>query len=167
MPFVNANIRVFRIGPVSSAKGSHDQPPGQGEPVLWPRPCIGPQAAKRAQQPCVNRLEVRALLAYFQGLGANTTATDVSANGSVVVGNVTNQGPFYWTQGNGFVLLRDSSGNILGDLYKATSVSGDGSVIVGGSPTPGFAFAFRWANGVAALIPQLKGIVSTANSVST
>ena len=121
----------------------------------------------RAQQPCVNRLEVRALLAYFQGLGANTTATDVSANGSVVVGNVTNQGPFYWTQGNGVVLLRDSSGNILGDLYKATSVSGDGSVIVGGNPTPGFAFAFRWANGVAALIPQLKGIVSTANSVST
>jgi len=40
-------------------------------------------------------------------------------------------------------------------------------VIVGGNPTPGFAFAFRWANGVAALIPQLKGIESTANSVST
>ncbi len=121
----------------------------------------------RAEQPCVNRLEVRALLATFQGLGADTTATDVSANGSVVVGNVIDQGPFYWTQGNPVVLLRDSSGNILGDLYEATSVSGDGSVIVGGNPTPGFAFAFRWANGVAAPIPQLKGIVSTANSVST
>ena len=48
----------------------------------------------RVHQPCVNPLEVRALLASFQGLGANTTATDVSANGSVVVGNVNAQGPF-------------------------------------------------------------------------
>ena len=40
-------------------------------------------------------------------------------------------------------------------------------MIVGGNPAPGFAYAFRWANGVAAPIPQLKGIASTANSVST
>jgi uncharacterized membrane protein len=85
----------------------------------------------------------------------------------MVVGNVNNQGPFYWTQANGVVLLRNSSGNTLGDLYEATSISGDGSVIVGGNPTPGFAFAFRWTKGVAALIPQLKGVVSSASSVST
>ena len=62
----------------------------------------------RVQQPCVMSLEVRALMASFQGLGAGTSATAVSADGSVVVGNVFtgNQrplGPFYWTQSSGVV----------------------------------------------------------------
>ena len=85
----------------------------------------------RAQQPCVSPLEARALLASFQGLGANTNATAVSADGSVVVGNVNHGagGPFYWTQSNGVVFLRDSSGNIYPGI--ATGVSGNGSVIVG------------------------------------
>ncbi len=122
----------------------------------------------RAQQPCVKPLEVRALMAAsFQGLGANTDATAVSADGSVVVGNAI-QGPFYWTQSNGVDFLRDSSGNI----YRtglATGVSGNGSVIVGDIGLLGTGFfgvgAFRWASGVAAPIPQLAN--GYANSVST
>ena len=34
-----------------------------------------PKRRSRAQQPYANRLEVRALMASFQGLGANTGAT--------------------------------------------------------------------------------------------
>ena len=82
----------------------------------------------RVQQPCVSPLEARALLASFQGIGASTNAAAVSADGSVVVGNAI-QGPMYWTQSNGVVYLRDSSGNIYPGV--ATGVSGNGSVIVG------------------------------------
>ena len=46
----------------------------------------------RVQQPCVSPLEARALLASFQGLGANTNAAAVSADGSVVVGNAIRKG---------------------------------------------------------------------------
>ena len=102
----------------------------------------------------MNPLEVRALLSSFQRLGASTNATAVSADGSVVVGNAS-QGPMYWTQSNGVVYLHDSSGNIYPG--GATSVSGNGSVIVGdGSPNIGNE-PFRWANGIAAPIPQVGG----------
>ena len=106
------------------------------------------------------------ILASFQGLGANTAAA-VSADGSVVVGNVNNGGgPFYWTQNSGVVLMRDSSGNIYPGL--ATGVSGNGSVIVGDNLGIGGG-AVRWANGIAAPIPQVGGNGSgngSANSVS-
>ena len=116
----------------------------------------------RGQQPCVNPLEARVLLSFFQGLGAGTNAAAVSADGSVVVGNAI-QGPMYWTRSNGVVYLRDSSGNIYPG--SATSVSGNGSVIVGdGSPNIGNE-PFRWANGIAAPIPQVGG-TGSANSVS-
>src|SRR5438309_1258948 len=85
----------------------------------------------RAQQPCVSRLEARALLASFQGLGAGTDAAAVSADGSVIVGNLSTgvhplYGPFYWTQESGLIFLRDSSGNIFEGI--AASVSENGSV---------------------------------------
>ncbi len=112
---------------------------------------------------------MRALLATFQPLGANTTANAVSADGSVVVGdlNQASGGPFYWSQkSDGPVLLHNSSGNTLGISSEATGVSGDGSVIVGGSTSAG-GQAFRWANNVAAPIPQLASSQSSiANSVS-
>jgi len=72
----------------------------------------------------------------------------------------------YWTQSTGPVYLRDSSGNIYPGL--ATGISGDGSVIVGDigyGGGLGGAGAFRWANGIAAPIPQLAN--GYANSVST
>ncbi|MGO9923107.1 MAG: Ig-like domain repeat protein [Isosphaeraceae bacterium] len=117
----------------------------------------------RVQQPCVKRLEVRALMASFQPLGAYTSAAAVSADGSTVVGNslLGAGGPIYWTQRTGVVFLRDSSGNIYPGV--ATGVSGNGSVIVGDGSLGGG--AFRWANGIAAPISQLAA--ANANSVST
>ena len=114
-------------------------------------------------------LEVRALLASFQGLGANTTAAAVSADGSVVVGNVKNQGPFYWTQGSGVVLLRDSSGNIYPGPLQSNRRFRRWVRHRGRQPGYRLGDAFRWANGVAAPIPQLAGtaVNSIANSVST
>jgi len=124
----------------------------------------------RVQQPCLTPLEARTLLSSFQGIGANTNATAVSADGSVVVGSVIHGGPIYWTQSSGPVFLYDSSGSIYPPGGVATSVSGNGSVIVGGSfgyQPPGDR-AFRWANGVAAPILQLASAeASSANSVST
>jgi probable HAF family extracellular repeat protein len=121
----------------------------------------------RAQQPWVVPLEVRALLASFQGLGAGTDAAAVSADGSAVVGNVSTgsqPGPFYWTpQSDGPVFLRDSSGDIYPGI--AAAVSGGGSVIVGNPYSGGGGQAFSWADGVAAPIPQLAS-GGTANSVS-
>jgi uncharacterized membrane protein len=106
------------------------------------------------------------MAAFFQGLGVITSAAAVSVDGSVVVGNLNLGGPFYWTQKGGLVPLRDSSGNTLGIFSKATGVSGDGSVIVGGNTLAG-GQAFRWADGVAAAIPQLGSpLTSFANSVS-
>jgi probable HAF family extracellular repeat protein len=72
----------------------------------------------------------------------------------------------YWTQSQGVVRLRDSSGNIYPGL--ANAVSGDGSIIVGDNLGIGGG-AFRWANGTAATIPQVGGNGSgngSANSVS-
>ncbi len=121
------------------------------------------------------RLESRVLMASFQGLGAGSSASAVSANGSVVVGNVVNQaygGPFFWTHSNGVVFLHDSSGNVIPGVAKA--VSGNGSIIVGGMSSGsggaggGLEQAFEWANGVAAPIPQLASSYSSAaNSVLT
>ena len=107
----------------------------------------------------------RTLMSSFQGLGSGTNATAVSADASVVVGNAI-QGPIYWTQSTGPVFLHDSSGNIYPGV--ANGVSGNGSVIVGDIGNPAGLMgvgAFRWANGIAAPIPQLAN--GYANSVST
>jgi uncharacterized membrane protein len=139
--------------------------------ILKPFGCArGRTAGKRrsrGQQPCVSPLEARTLLSFFQGLGLNNDAAAVSADGSVVVGNTAGLGgPFFWTQSQGVVHLRDSSGNIYPGL--ANAVSGNGSVIVGDNLGIGGG-AFRWANGIAAPIPQVGGNGSgdgSANSVS-
>ncbi len=141
-------------------------------PIGHVRAQVSAKRRSRPQQPFIDRLEVRALLASFQGLGPDTTATAVSGEGSVVVGtlDVAYGGPFYWTQSDGVVLLHNSSGNPLGVLSKPTGVSQDGSVIVGGSVSGGGggpAFSWAKANGVAAPIPQLASAqTSIANSVS-
>ena len=92
---------------------------------------VSAKRRSRTQQPFIDPLEVRALLATFQPLGPDTNATAVSADGSTVVGtlDVAYGGPFYRTQSGGVVLLDNSSGNPLGVLSKPTSVSQDGSVI--------------------------------------
>jgi len=119
-----------------------------------------------AQRPCVDALEVRALLATFYPLGTDTSAVAVSADGSTVVGNVTGiaPGPFCWTKSAGVSLLRNSSGNSPG---VANAISGNGSVIVGttyGAPSE----AWRWTGGFAVAIPQLTSSnASSANSLST
>ena len=139
-------------------------------PIGHVRAKVSSKRRTRAQQPFIDRLEVRALLATFQALGPDTTATAVSANGSVVVGtlDVVYGGPFYWRGSGGVVLLHNSAGNPLGVLSKPTGVSQDGSVIVGGSVSGGGGGpAFEWANGVAAPIPQLASAqTSIADSVS-
>lgn len=78
-------------------------------------------------------------------------ATDVSTDGSVVVGRTQGPGypgtqPFRWTQATGMVLLGDLPG---GNIYTlATAVSEDGNVIVGIGEI-GFGnqeVAFRWTS---------------------
>ena len=77
------------------------------------------------------------------------------------------QGPFYWTQSNGVVLLRDSSGNILGPATKQRPYPEMGPSSSAAASCLALPAPFRWANGVAAPIPQLAWIVSSANSVSS
>ena len=93
------------------------------------------------------------------GLPANrntASASDVSANGSVVVGGFQSTTDdihegFIWTEGGGFVGIGDLPG---GDFVSgATGVSGDGTVVVGHSnPTLG-SNAIRWtlATGIESL----------------
>jgi probable HAF family extracellular repeat protein len=88
--------------------------------------------------------------AYFSGLGwlsnaSSSSASGISADGSVVVGsskNATNgyDEAFRWTQETGMVGLGFLPDN--GDS-SATSVSADGAVIVGRSGLE----AFRWTQG--------------------
>ncbi len=127
----------------------------------------------RARRPCVDRLEVRTLMASFQGIGANTGATAVSADGTVVVGGTdfggitVGQTAFYWTQASGLVYLLNSLGHDVSGV--ANAVSGNGSIIVGSMPdgSGGIgSMAFEWANGVAAPLPQPAATAVSANSIS-
>lgn len=106
------------------------------------------------------------------------TATNVSADGKVVVGGVqfdTTAEAFYWTEESGTVLLGDLPG---GNVYSgAYDVSSDGSVIVGrgltgpffGSPDSGFE-GFWWteSSGMSPMgaIPS-RSFSSEASAVST
>jgi uncharacterized membrane protein len=124
--------------------------------------------------PSLEPLEERALLtSSFEGLGANTGATAVSADGTVVVGGTQAGGitagetAFYWTQGNGLVYLLNSSGNRVSGI--ANAVSGNGSIIVGRVDSSGGGIgstAFEWANGVAVPLAQSAAKASSANSIS-
>src|SRR5262245_6690260 len=96
---------------------------------------------RRARRPLFEMLEVRALLARFEGLGHfpdavfGGHATGVSAYGSTVVGYASRgteddwygEG-FRWTRAGGFEGLGHLDGDI--DSY-AGGVSGDGSIVVG------------------------------------
>ena len=66
----------------------------------------------------------------------NSTATGVSADGSVIVGtssSASGSQAFRWTAGSGMVGLGYLPG---GTNSSATAVSGDGSVVVGTSSPP-------------------------------
>jgi uncharacterized membrane protein len=73
-----------------------------------------------------------------------TSASDVSADGSVIVGGLTGvpaPAPFRWTAASGIQLLMDGA-----DLLtpgSASAVSADGTVIVGARVQPNVE-AFRW-----------------------
>src|ERR1019366_4155499 len=69
----------------------------------------------------------------------NSSATGVSADGSVIVGTSGSQA-FRWTAGSGMVGLGYLPG---GNSSSATAVSGDGSIVVGNNNGP----AFRWTAG--------------------
>mgnify|MGYP006193284809 CR=1 FL=1 len=94
----------------------------------------------------------QAQAASFQGLGGlpgsfSSSATGVSADGSVVVGSSTRTPmwtteAFRWTQATGMVGLGDLPG---GSFYSdANGVSADGSVVVGISNIGNGSEAFRW-----------------------
>ena len=86
-------------------------------------------------------------------------ATDVSANGLVVVGWAASQGglalPFRWTEKSGFEALPSYPN---ATSYNVTGVSGDGSIIVGSaniSNDPGSnSKALRWSGGTVSALPS-------------
>lgn len=91
--------------------------------------------------------------ATFTGLGTlpggsytSSEAWDVSANGTVVVGesrSAAGTEAFRWTATDGMTGLGDLAGGIFHS--RAIAVSGDGSVIAGsGESDPGGTEAFRW-----------------------
>ena len=93
----------------------------------------------------------------FMGLGDlpgaidNSSATGVSADGSVVAGTgrtVSGNEAFRWTSGGGMVGLGDLAGGSFDSRARATS--GDGSVVVGrGRSASGFeAFVWDATNGM-------------------
>jgi probable HAF family extracellular repeat protein len=101
----------------------------------------------------------------FIPLGVNSSAADVSADGSVVVGN--SDGPFRWTAAAGMVGLGDLPGG--GTESYASGASADGSVVVGRGSSASGLEAFRWtaASGMVGLGELPGGLFeSRANGVS-
>jgi probable HAF family extracellular repeat protein len=108
--------------------------------------------------------------ADFIPLGAYNFALDVSADGSVVVGNgcgAWGNGVFRWTSAGGMVAVGDLPG---GPVYSwHGSVSDDGNVVVGASWSESGIEAFRWtaASGMVGLGDLPGGLFeSEANGVS-
>ncbi len=85
-------------------------------------------------------------------------ATDVSADGSVVVGvgnSASGIEAFRWTESGGFQALGDLPG---GGFYSCgLNVSPDGSVVIGYSKSASGIEAFRWENGVMLGLGDLPG----------
>jgi probable HAF family extracellular repeat protein len=92
----------------------------------------------------------------LQTLGSGNNATDISADGAVVVGTSYVAGgsrAFRWTATDGLVVLRENS--------YASAVSADGAAVVGGDASA--RQAFRWtASGGWQLLGRLPGIESSA-----
>jgi uncharacterized membrane protein len=92
-------------------------------------------------------------------------ARDVSADGSVVVGECYDDGtgtsnvPCYWTATGGLTAIIDTSGTLMG--VRTFGVSADGSVIVGTARSPTSLVAYRWTpvTGMQSLYPLPSSIV--------
>jgi probable HAF family extracellular repeat protein len=111
-------------------------------------------------------------LGSLPGLGPTARALDVSADGSVVVGdsgfgpNVNYTRAFRWTAAGGMVDLGHPSGRAT-DVAVARAVSADGRVVVGQADSDTGSQAFRWTleGGMVGLGSGANGF-STANGVS-
>ena len=113
-------------------------------------------------------------LGVLSGGRYSSTATEVSADGSIIVGhsssaNVTGTygtEAFRWTESGGMVGLGDLSGGSFGSA--ATSISADGSIIVGRGSSINGNEAFRWteSGGMVGLGYLPGGSFSTATSIS-
>ncbi len=123
----------------------------------------------------IKLLLFRAWAASFQGLGdlpggeVYSTATAVSADGTVVVGiSKSAQGSeaFRWTAGTGMVGLGDFPGGKFAS--SANGISADGSIIVGCGLSANGTEAFRWTirGGLVPLGFLPGGTSSTAKAVS-
>jgi probable HAF family extracellular repeat protein len=106
-------------------------------------------------------------LGSLGGLGTDSVAFDVSADGSVVVGYSAGRA-FRWTVQGG---MQNLGAPPPFSNSRATAVSADGSVVVGsGEDSPGYGanrIAFRWtaASGLQLFLPW-SNRYSTANDVS-
>ncbi len=117
-----------------------------------------------------------ATIASFQGLGDlpgelfSSSAYDVSADGSVVVGKsrsaqpIGNNEAFRWTLSTGMVGIGDLPGGNF--KSEADGVSANGLVVVGEGYSTGGTEAFRWENGVMTGLGTLSGGTSGARRVS-
>ena len=111
-------------------------------------------------------------LGAIPGEDVSSSAFDVSADGSTIVGYLTHSEPrrreaFRWTSDEGMIVLGDLPGGGTGS--EARGVSDDGSVIVGYSMGVSGHEAFRWTReeGMIGLGSLLDGtIVSDAYGVS-
>ncbi len=74
-------------------------------------------------------------------VGESSLARGISADGSVIVGQIGGRAA-QWTGGGGLMLLPALPSGTL--PFEAYAASADGSVIVGKAETPGFPQAFRW-----------------------
>ena len=96
------------------------------------------------------------------GLWNSSSASGVSADGSVVVGTASGGGAeaFRWTQATGMVGLGNLPWGDVGAFSSASGVSADGSVVVGYSSNYLFdQEAFRWT--------QTTGMVGLGGSLDT
>lgn len=98
-------------------------------------------------------------------LSGPSTATDISANGNVVVGSLETAGVFQpaeWTASTGWTVLANPFGSAYGG--SSEGVSADGSVIVGELNSPSGEQAFVWnaASGM-----QLVDSILTQDGVSS
>lgn len=102
-------------------------------------------------QPALPNVTVMSL-GFIPG-GTSSSANDVSADGTVIVGHGSDYNPdvkgsgirqaFRWTAAQGMVGLGWLPGGFL-DSSTALAVSADGSVVVGGSSSANGSEAFRW-----------------------